>query len=201
MLSLSKELEHSLVYSGKEYGIDLSFDAVLRWYEMMEETDLTSFEKAEIGFEIFFHSCALDINLLVSSTELIAKYIQQKPYGNLTSKSGQSVSEPTKYYSYTQDAEAIYASFLGQYGIDLVDSQGKLHWDKFKALLDGLNDDTYFKRIISVRVKETNGLEGKELTNLIEAQEYYMLDENRSAETQEAKLTDVFNALKTKAQS
>ena len=37
---------------------------------------------------------------------------------------------------YELDADLIYAAFLGQYGIDLVDVT-ELHWHKFLALLNG----------------------------------------------------------------
>lgn len=198
MLSLTKELEHTFDYQGRSYELDLSFDTVLRWYEMMEDDSLEPLDKAELGFEMFFKACALDPSLLMESMEDIAGYIQQRPYGNGDSNEDSSV-EPTKFYSFTQDAEAIYDSFLDQYRVDLIDQQGKLHWDKFRAMLDGLNGDTYFKRILDIRSREPGDLKGKDLTELMETKDYYMLDENRSVEAQEDRLNDIFNALAEQA--
>ncbi len=50
---------------------------------------------------------------------------------------------------YELDAELIYAAFLGQYGIDLFDTD--LHWHKFLALLKGLNDSTVLSKVIGYR--------------------------------------------------
>lgn len=200
MLSLTKELEHTFAYKGQLFNVNLSFDNVLRWYELMEDEELEDQDKAEIGFEMFFNACPLDPDLLLKGTENIAKYIQQHPYGNGQSGDGES-GDPEKDFSYTQDAAAIYDSILEQYHIDLIDQQGKLHWDKFKAMLDGLNGETHFKRIVDIRSRPVDGLEGKELSNLVELKAYYALDANRSSKAHENQLNDVFKALVTQAES
>lgn len=51
---------------------------------------------------------------------------------------------------YELDADLIYAAFLGQYGIDLVDVE-ELHWHKFLALLKGLNEDTKLREVMGYR--------------------------------------------------
>lgn len=54
---------------------------------------------------------------------------------------------------YELDADLIYAAFLGQYGIDLIDVK-ELHWHKFLALLKGLNDSTVMSRVMGYRSYE-----------------------------------------------
>lgn len=49
------------------------------------------------------------------------------------------------------DGSYIAASFQQAYGIDLTDKDLDLHWHRFKALLDGLPDDTKLSRIVSYR--------------------------------------------------
>ena len=51
------------------------------------------------------------------------------------------------------NADLIYAAFLGQYGIDLVDID-ELHWHKFLALLRGLNDSTLLHQVMQYRCYE-----------------------------------------------
>lgn len=48
------------------------------------------------------------------------------------------------------DGEYIYAAFLQQYGIDLVDIE-YLHWHKFLALFRSLSDNTMLGKIMSYR--------------------------------------------------
>lgn len=55
---------------------------------------------------------------------------------------------------YEIDAPYIYAAFLEQYGIDLIDT--RLHWHKFLALLHGLHD-TELNRIIGCRLWKPTG--------------------------------------------
>src|SRR5699024_9851159 len=57
-------------------------------------------------------------------------------------------------YSLKEDAEYIYASFMSDYGIDLIEQQGKLHWYKFKALLGGLTDGSKFVKVLEIREME-----------------------------------------------
>lgn len=55
---------------------------------------------------------------------------------------------------YEIDAPYIYAAFMEQYGIDLIET--RLHWYKFLALLHGLHD-TELNRIISARLYKPSG--------------------------------------------
>lgn len=193
MLSLTKELEHEFEFNGTRLDADLSFDNVLRWYELIEDKNISEEDKITIGFEMFFKACSWNFDLVIGSIKSVSEYIAERPY---TASGG----DTDKYYSFEQDAEAIYSSFLEQYGIDLINEQGKLHWDKFIALLFGLNEKTYFKRIIEIRTKDISELKGKALTSVIEAQEYYRLNDSSSVEAQNQRMNDVFAALKAEAE-
>ncbi|MCM1258797.1 MAG: bacteriophage Gp15 family protein [Roseburia sp.] len=50
---------------------------------------------------------------------------------------------------YDIDGDYIYAAFLQQYGIDLIDKE--LHWHKFLALLHGITEDTKLGSIMAYR--------------------------------------------------
>ena len=205
MLSLSEPLGNEFEYGGKIYRIDLSFDAVLRYYEMLDDKRLTDSDKLRSAFELFFNKDDEDdinYDFALSAFEQISKYISMKPYGHNDEEGSkdQVVTDPRRLYSFKQDAEAIYSSFMEQYGIDLIDQQGKLHWDKFKALFDGLGSQTYFQRIIAIRTKSTKDLQGEELNQVIQAQQYYELDYNRSQAAKEAQFQNFGEILKNWAQ-
>lgn len=51
---------------------------------------------------------------------------------------------------YEIDSDLILAAFLGQYGIDLTESD--LHWHKFLALLHGLNEQTKLREVMGYRM-------------------------------------------------
>ena len=51
---------------------------------------------------------------------------------------------------YILDGEYIYASFMYDYGIDLIDIE-YMHWHKFKALFTSLSENSKMKTIMSIR--------------------------------------------------
>lgn len=197
MLSLCEPLRNEYEYKGQMYSINLSFDNILRFYRLLEDKDFSNEEVVEIAFRMFFGNCPKDADFALTAFKDISDYISQEPYGN---DGDATPGNPIKYYSFTQDAGAIYASFYEQYGIDLVDQEGKLHWDKFKALFAGLGPKTYFQRIVQIRMKDTSKLEGQELTDTLQAQNYYELDENKTEASRQAQMDSVFAMLKANAE-
>ncbi len=53
-------------------------------------------------------------------------------------------------YSYEFDDNYIYSAFLQQYNVDLQETK-YMHWWKFKALFDGLNENTEIVKIMGYR--------------------------------------------------
>lgn len=195
MLALTEQLTQSIAYQGREYPIDLSYDNVLRFYQLLDDADFDEGEKIIAAFHIFFdEEVPDDPEFLMSVFQLLGEYVSASPYGGDTTDS-QGDQAPIRYFSFQQDAPAIYASFMEQYGIDLIEEQGRLHWDKFKALLDGLGPGTQFRRIVAIRQRTTDGLEGEELAALMEQQQYYRLTDGASVDAQTQRTDAMLDAL------
>lgn len=199
-------LSNEFSYQGKSYKLDLSFDTVISFYQLLDDEHFTAEEKVSIASEMFFGFEPKNPEFTISAFEQISSYLRQQPYGNDieedtgTDMQGNSISA-VKYYSFTQDAEAIYSSFREQYGINLLKEKGKMHWDEFKALFAGLSDKTYMSRIIQIRMRDTSELKGQELTDALNAKQYYELNENKTEEAREQQFTGFMNTLKAWAQS
>lgn len=202
MLSLSEPLGNEFEYGGATYHINLAFDTVLRFYEMLDDERLDDAEKVATAFQMFFDQPVTEAEFAVSAFEQITKYISMKPYGNddVAEQDQPVAHDPRQLYSFKQDAEAIYASFYEQYGMNLIQEQGKLHWDEFKALFQGLGPGTYFQRIIEIRTKDTKDLEGEQLSRVIQAQQFYELDVNKSQAAKEEQFANFGAILKNWAQ-
>lgn len=84
---------------------------------------------------------------------------------------------------YEIDAPYIYAGFLEQYGIDLIDT--RLHWYKFLALLHGLHD-TELNRIIGCRLWKPNGKNGEYEKHQQKQYEAWRLPQPEDSEPDEA---------------
>lgn len=207
MFDLIDDLETSILIDDIEIPIDLSFDTVLKFYELLEDKNLKAFEKIYKAFDLFYFgddSLAKQFSFDQKSkfVEDVSNYIQKNPYGNSEDGSLEFEGvEPEKLYSYTQDAGAIYASFFADYGIDLLKERGKMHYITFKSLLSGLSDKTHFQRILSIRSRSVAGLEGEALTALLELQEYYALDSEKTVSNLDNQLGSMFDMLAAQAKS
>ena len=58
-----------------------------------------------------------------------------------------------RIYDFEHDDDYIYAAFMAQYHLDLQKVE-YLHWWKFRAMFNSLNDDTQFVRIMEYRAVE-----------------------------------------------
>lgn len=207
MFDLIDDLEKSILIDDYEIPLDLSFDTVLKFYELLEDDRLQSFEKIYKAFDLFYFGddvLAKQFSFEQKSklVEDVSNYIQKNPYGNSDEGSLEFEGvEPEKLYSYTQDAGAIYASFFADYGIDLLEERGKMHYITFKSLLSGLSEKTQFQRILSIRSRTVSGLEGEALTNLLELQQYYALESEKTVDNLDNQLGSMFDMLAAQAQS
>lgn len=204
MFSLIDDLEHTLSIDNKEYQFDMSFDVVLRFYELLEDDNLKGFEKVNLAFDMFYiddPKVEFTYEQQSQAIEDIVDYLQQMPYGNEEPEyQSNTFSEPDKLYSYSQDAGAIYSSFLMDYGIDLFKERGRMHYLTFRSLLHGLSEKTQFERILSIRARPTTGLEGEQLTNLLDLKRYYALDSEKTVDQLDNQMGDIFSMLATRAQ-
>ncbi|MBM7711486.1 MULTISPECIES: Gp15 family bacteriophage protein [Enterococcus] len=207
MFDLIDDLETSILIDDYEIPLDLSFDTVLKFYELLEDDRLQSFEKIYKAFDLFYFGddvLAKQFSFEQKSklVEDVSNYIQKNPYGNSEDGSLEFEGvEPEKLYSYTQDAGAIYASFFADYGIDLLKERGKMHYITFKSLLSGLSEKTQFQRILSIRSRTVSGLEGESLTNLLELQQYYALESEKTVDNLDSQLGSMFDMLAAQAKS
>lgn len=207
MISLTSGLEHSIAIGNRIVEADFTFDVVLKWYELLEDDSINDIEKTLIGFKMFIgETSGYTEEQIVAAMQSISNYLSQSAYGNFNDEDIDSEFEvetepPTKYYSYTKDAEAIYASFLFDYNIDLVDAQGVMHWDKFKALFNNLSEKSPFQRIVNIRQTDPNEYKDdpKAMQKIIEAQEFYRLEDEQNVKALDMQMSNMFDMLKNQA--
>ncbi|MDB6229202.1 Gp15 family bacteriophage protein [Lactobacillus amylovorus] len=192
MLSLTNDGPTAVFWHGKTYSLDLAFDRVLLFFQLIEDDSLSSNEKTLQAIQIFLGRKNESIDHLLGRLPkddsffnrvfgLIQREIRDEPYGRYEDADdiNDSVSSD-RIFDYQRDAGAIYASFWQDYGIDLHKQIGKLQWCEFKALFDGLSSKTYFKKIIEIRQKEINSdMSSEEKTDILDAQRYFALKDPR----------------------
>lgn len=96
-------------------------------------------------------------------------------------------------YSYEFDDDKIYSAFMQQYNIDLQDIE-HLHWWKFKALFNGLSEDTQFVKIMGYRAIDISKIKNKkEKKRYKELQKLYALPDMRTEEEKEYDFAEAFS--------
>ncbi|HEM1440030.1 Gp15 family bacteriophage protein [Listeria monocytogenes] len=198
MLSLADGIESTYTYNNVDYLLDLSFDNVLRVLELNANTQLTDDFRINLAIDVLFDNempwARFDEENPLLNIEEKAKVlfdifenyivknnnegIQYDIEGNKMPVATNDTESNDSCLSLTQDSDYIFASFLQDYNIDLIDMRGKLHWDKFRALLNSLRDDTAIKSIMNIRQVELPTGKGseKEREALIKLKNHYRLN-------------------------
>lgn len=183
-MDLAYPLTDTVEIDGKTYKLDLSFDNVLRLIDMLNDKELDDVTQIETGLYMLL---GVELDYPIEKKAEIFQKIFRETIGKETEENipvdieGNPLpvdpEEQKRVYSIKQDAEYIYASFYQDYGIDLFEAQGKLHWEKFKALLVGLRPDTKFKEVIEIRTMDLPSGKGmeKERQRIKKLKEYYKL--------------------------
>ena len=194
-MNLAYPLEDIAEIDGVTYELDMSFDNILRLFDLIKDDSINDIDKAEIGLIMLIKDdleqydietkAQIFIDLFKSAIgadeeEHQAVDIAGNPMPKMT-------NDDEKTHDLVQDAEYIYASFMHTYNIDLFEQQGRLHWKKFKALLNGLGEDTIFSRIVGIRTAELPTGKGtsKERERLRKLKRKYALKEDDTLEKNE----------------
>jgi len=153
------KLNDEIDIEGTVYTVNASFDVILKVIELLQDERIHPGKKPTVALQLLIGDTLAEYDFesrLTIMKEILSGYVQFEDdvqydrLGNPVPKAAQEERSGAQY-SYTEDADYIYAAFMQAYGIDLIDQQGKLHWAKFKALLNGLPNDTTFSNILQIR--------------------------------------------------
>lgn len=166
----------SLYFEGKRIKVNPSFDTVLDIQKMYGEKELTDFEKAETALHMLVLSKRYIRSMSKENMVRLLSEIYLKCVNVEQRKSIKKQSQPV--LDFELDAEYIYASFMSDYQIDLVEQQGKLSWRKFIYLFQGLTDKCKIKEVMRIRSMELpkpTRHNQKDIQNILELKAYYAL--------------------------
>jgi len=183
MFSLAYKIKDDLEIDNEKIYVNMAFDKVLRFIDAMNDDELSDLIKIEVGLKILIGE-VLDWDFEKRYrvfNEIQSSFFEAEKAELKTDIMGnplpQKAVKELDVYSLVHDAEYIYSSFMQAYGIDLFEQQGKLHWLKFKALLNGLPEDTKFRQVVNIRVRKlpTGKGSAEERKQLQELKEIYAL--------------------------
>lgn len=168
--------DNQIITNRGKITVNPSFDIVLETQKLYLEESLTDYEKAEQALRMLvrnrwnlrLYPPAEKVKLL---EEIGKRYIETK-------KRPQIKKNPMPVLDFEEDGDYIYASFMQDYQIDLIDEQGRLPWKKFLYLFNGLSSDTKIKQVMQIRsmeVPQYNGKNAKQIQQINELKSYYAL--------------------------
>lgn len=186
MFSLARKLQNSIDYNGVTYKLNLAFDNVLLVFDVLKDENIDDLFKVDVVMDLLLtQPHELEDEQMVELYTLIMETIilqgkKQEVKRDLAGNVIEEDEDDKKLYSLEEDAQYIYASFLYDYQIDLIDQQGKMHWFKFNALLASLSDDTMFKRVIDIRQRKPNKhMTSEKKSNLMKLKQLYALKKSQ----------------------
>ncbi|MBP1971577.1 hypothetical protein J2Z83_003728 [Virgibacillus natechei] len=173
----------------------MAYDNILRLFDLFRDDSFNQYDQIDIGLEMLLHDYDKIEDLALDKKYELFKFILLEFIDiDLDKPQEQSGEKQEKIYDFDIDADRIYASFLMDYKIDLMDLQGELHWKKFFALFEGLSSETPFQKVVGYRTakapKETK--HNKEQRNNIKK-----LKQKYALEQKEQNADDVFNDMIT----
>ena len=120
-----------------------------------EDNELTPQEKQIVLLSTFFQSVPRDLPEAMRQANIFLN-------GGKTETESDD-SEPMRLYSFSKDANFIFAAFRQTHGIDL--QKEDLHWWKFLALFMDLGTETTFCQLVSLRKRIKTGKATREERN------------------------------------
>ena len=167
-------LPFQVAFEGKTYKINPYFDTVLKVFALQKEDDLSDGDKIDISFDLLVAGRKNPTMATVTKTKILNTI-----FDVLIDVSKKADDDNRQAFDFTQDSGYIYSSFVMDYGIDLYEQQGKLHWWKFIQLFQGLSERTKIVQVMQIRLKPIPAPtkhNAEERINLVKLKNQYALE-------------------------
>ena len=149
---LKSRLPTSVLINGVEYPIRSNFRTMIRLEELLQDPDVDEQDRVWLALRLFYPEIPEDTDKAVDQLLWFYRCDKQE---NLYQKKARKrkVKRTDRIYDFQYDDDYIYAAFMSQYHLDLHEVE-YLHWWKFRAMFNSLNDDTQFVKIMEYRAVE-----------------------------------------------
>lgn len=160
------ELPTDFESGGVKYPFHSDFREWIRFESLIINSDVPENLKSVLALRLIFAGNVPDD--IIGAEKFILWFYRGGREKRITNEDKATDSlESRRVYDFEYDFEYVYAAFLEQYGIDLIEIE-YLHWWKFRALFKGLHD---------CRLTEIMGYRGADITDdLPDSRKAFLLD-------------------------
>lgn len=144
---LTDVLPTQVLIDGQLYDLNTDFKTAIRIIQDFEDEELTVYEKNYLMIRRLY--------LVVPENTDEAVRLALRFLDGGETPAGDDENAPLLLYSFSKDANLIYAAFRQTHGIDL--QSAKMHWWQFLALFMDLGAETTFTGLVSLRKRVKEG--------------------------------------------
>ena len=186
---IASSLPHTVNIAGVAVDINTGHRAGIAFTAVLEDSSLSDEDKLSRALGIYYKDRDVarhDTTALIKAALAFYSYDPAGHYGRTRAalnKGGDKPRKSKQLISYAKDDALIYAAFLQQYGIDLADSE--IHWHKFRALIDGLTEDTQLVKVMRYRSVKLGDMPTEERKFYRDMQEFYSLEQISDVEAEQ----------------
>jgi len=151
MSILTKQLPTSLIIGGKAYAINTDHRTSIEFEELLNNKTLEDKEIWDRALNLYYPIIPQDLSEAIQ--QMLWFYRCGK---ELKQTKENETSNKDEIYSFEYDGDSICSAFKEQYSIDLTNEP--LHWWRFKAYFNSLNENTDIRKKMSIRATDINKL-------------------------------------------
>ena len=172
--------------------IRTDFRESIKFELLMQDNKIIESDKLKLALNLYYDEIvdvkkALEDMIWFYKGNVATKQIEISKSNHKNDKTNKK-----QIYSYEFDDKYIFSAFMEQYRIDLNNIR-YMHWWKFKTLLEGLNENIQFVKIMGYRAIELSKIKDKEERKKYkELQSIYALPDMRTIEEKEADFANAF---------
>lgn len=174
-------------YTKSGLKIRTDFRESIKFELLMQDNKIDEKTKIMQALKLYYYDISKITDIKQAVNDILWFYACGKQKINVDNNKNENKNNDIKQiYSYEFDDEYIYSAFMEQYKIDL-NSIEYLHWWKFKALMNCLNQDTQFVKIMGYRDIDLSKIKDKDMKlNYKKLKKQYALPDMRTTEQKEA---------------
>ena len=147
---LTDVLPDTITIDDREYQVNSDFRTCLKTIMAFEDNELTPQEKITVMLNNIYVEIPDDVEQAEKQANLFLN----------GGKEGDSDESSPRVYSFSKDANFIFAAFRQTHNIDL--QKDDLHWWEFLSLFMDLGSETTFCQLVSLRKRLKTGKATKE---------------------------------------
>lgn len=180
-------------YTKNGLKIRTDFRESIKFELLMQDNKIDEQTKIIQALRLYYYDISKISNIKQAISDILWFYACGKQKINVDNNKNENKNNNSKQiYSYEFDDEYIYSAFMEQYKIDL-NSIKYLHWWKFKALMNCLNEKTQFVKIMGYRDIDLSKIKDKDMKlNYKKLKKQYALPDMRTTEEKEADFGKAF---------